>query len=590
MCGIVGYVGSPDSGLRDRMATSQRHRGPDGQGVFSAGNVHLGMSRLSIVDPGAGCALLKNEAETIVVVFNGEIYNHRELRATLSTLGHSFRTNIDTEVVIHLYEEYGPDCVRFLRGMFSFALFDGSKLLLARDRLGIKPLYYLYLRDLGIFLFASEIKALLQCDQYLPSLNMQAFADFILLGYPSGTATFLNGIVSLARGHTLTVTAGERVEVVESNSYFEWPNRDLGIDLPTAQSRLDTILNGAVRTHLNADVDVGLLLSGGLDSTVLAYIAREHRARRLQTFTVADTETHPDAILAADVARRIDSDHHLCLLDFETYLAAIPGLVAAEEAPSSLWGLPFLILSQTLSKHSKACILGEGADELFGGYGDYLDRGFRLAQFARRFPLLARLGVSPTDEAMRTVRQLSPMHSSDIYLSNLFNLNLGDQLERLHLDPVDRCAMASGVEMRVPYLDDEVFDFVARLPIQLLVRQDLGIQKYLLRHLATERLGGGFLDIVMRRKLGVPSSGRILHRRFEKLCEDVLPASYLERHELGFCFTHKWQLLMFELFHELFIENRGNADRLGGVLDALSARADSAGRRALVSDQSCLGL
>jgi asparagine synthase (glutamine-hydrolysing) len=578
MCGIAGALGARDPGLGAAMLAALEHRGPDGRGLWVDGHRQLGVARLAVVDVDAPAAPLSNETGTIRLAFNGEIYNHRELRADLERRGHVFATRTDSEVVVHLFEEHGIACVDRLRGMFAFAIVEGDRLWLARDRLGIKPLYYAVIERLGLFVFASEVKSLLRCDEIEPRLDLQALADRIVLGHAVSTRTYVAGIQSLAAGHTMTVEADQiRLRVGRPIAYFDRRrarNEEIGFD--EAQRALDDALEDAVQRHLAADVDVGVALSGGLDSTMLAMIARDQGHARIKTFTLADDDRNPDLRTAAGVAAAIGAEHHPSVVGFDEYVAAIPGFVAAEEQPSSLIGMPFYLLSRRVGAALKVCLCGEGADELFGGYRDYLDRELKLAAVSRRLPVLDRLGVALSDEAVELIACLTSAQSYDEYLAAIFDVNLGDPLERLHLDGVDKSAMASGVEMRVPFLDDRVYALVTSLPLRFRVNADLGIRKYILRRLWLHRYGVELADVVLREKLGVPSSGVHHVMRFDSLCDEVLPVDYLDRHELGYCFATKRQLLSFEMFQDIFLTGSGTSAAIGDVGDYMQDRGEAA--------------
>ena len=541
----------------------------------------MGATRLSIIDPDAGAQPVYNETGTVCVVFNGEIYNHRDLREQLQAKGHRFRTRTDTEVIVHLYEEFGDACVQHLHGMFAFAVLDGARVLLARDRLGIKPLYFALDRDARMLLFASEIKAILRHRAFTPRVDLQALADSIVLGFPTQDHTFFDGVRSLRPGHTLVVGWHDGLHVGDATRYFSraWTRQD-DVDFDDAQARLDAALTRAVETHMAADMDVGLTLSGGIDSTLLALLASEHRDRPIFTFSVADHERHPDVEQARRVAQMVGSNHQTVIIGFEDYLAAIPDLIAGEEQPDSLYGIPFYILCRVIGQQVKACLHGEGADELFGGYREYVDRHSRISYIARRLPLLKRLGVSPSPHALETIRRLSVSGTFDDYLDELFDVNMAEALERQHLVPVDKCAMAASVEMRVPYLDDAVVDLVMGLPLRFLVRHDIGVRKYIMRRLALGRFGPGVIDIVLREKLGAPTAGIVLLDEFNRLCEETLPDAYVTHHDFGGCFDSKRELFLFDVFLEVFMKHRGDAAAMGPVVDLLRERgAQAAGRR-----------
>ncbi|KYF55846.1 hypothetical protein BE08_04990 [Sorangium cellulosum] len=570
-----------DGALIERMTAALRHRGPDGCGHAVRGSARVGATRLSVIDPAANPQPVYNETDQICVAFNGEIYNHRELRAELERKGHVFRTRTDTEVVVHLYEEMGDDCVRRLHGMFAFAILDGARLLLARDRLGIKPLHYVLLPEAQTFLFASEIKSILQHPSFTPRLDVQAFADSIALGFPVGDETFFEGVKSLLPGCTMVVTqGGERVHVEEPRRYYTLDfTRDDGMTFEEAERQMEAELERAVETHLAADVEVGLTLSGGLDSTVLALLASERLERPLLTFTVGDHEGYADVVQAGHVAKMVGSEHECHIVSFEEYLSAIPGLIAAEERPSSLHGMSSYLLCRRVAQRVKACLHGEGADEIFGGYRDYVSRESRLAVIRERLPLLKRLGVPPSARAIATIERISSARTSEDYLARIFEANMTDALERQHLAPVDRYSMASSLEMRVPYLDDGVFELAGRIPLSYLVRSDIGVRKYILRRFTLRRFGLQAVDIVLREKLGAPIAGLHLLDRFDTLCEETLPDDYLAKHELGFCFGAKRELLLFEMFIETFMKHRGDPGAVGSVRDFLNDRTTASAAR-----------
>ena len=340
-----------------------------------------------------------------------------------------------------------------------------------------------------------------------------------------------------------------------------------------ATEGLNSALTRAVESHLAADVPVGLTLSGGIDSTILAFLASKMVSDPLLTFTVSDHDRHPDQLQAASVARMIGSEHHAFVLSFEEYLEALPGYIAAEERPSRAYGIPFYLLCRKLNEYVRVCLHGEGADELFGGYSEYLDPTHRTHYIARRLPLLKNLGVAPSDRLSEILDRLFKTADDEESLQTLVDFNLSDPLQRHHLDPVDKCSMAAGVEMRVPYLDDELVELATQFPVQFLVRRDLGIRKYILRRMCLQRFGCQALDVVLRGKLGVPSSGALFLKRFDALCERVLPSHYLARHPLGDYFESKRELILFELFEDIFLKHRGSAASVGSAFDFLNERS-----------------
>jgi asparagine synthase (glutamine-hydrolysing) len=570
-------MGSANDALARRMVGAIKHRGPDEMGFCVRRNGAMGSARLSLVDLLLGGQPVYDETGEIAVCFNGEIYNYRELRETLLRKGHTFRSESDTEVIVHLYEEHGERCVDHLHGMFAFAILNGARLFLARDRLGIKPLYYASLPEAGLFLFASEVKALLQCPELTPRVDTEALADTVLFGHPVGASTHFENVRSLPPGHTLTVALDGAPQVGTPRRYYEFPAVRSDLSIEGAIEALSAAFTRAVTTHLSADVDVGLTLSGGIDSTVMALFCREQRrARSLLSFTVAGDASHSDLLLAARVARMAGTEHVPVVMSFDDYVAAVPGYVAAEECPTSLHVLPFYVLCQAIGKRVKACLIGEGADELFGGYPEYLDRSDRQVELPERLKKVRSAGLCPSPEALEIVRRFVEARGVGEYLEAVFHANLTDALERNHLHPIDKCAMASSVEARVPYLDDGVMELVTSLPLAHRVRPDLGIRKYLLRRLCLERFGADTLDIVLREKQGLPTAGARHLQRLIDTCEQQLPDDYLQRHEFGRCFTSKFSVFVFDLFHEIFFVHRGRHARVGPVEEFLAARAGRA--------------
>ena len=293
MCGIAGAIGVQEPGLIEAMTASLEHRGPDSAGHVRQKFYSLGARRLSIIDIDHGQQPFFNERGDKCVVFNGEIYNCPQLRSKLGGLGHHFVSSCDTEVVLRAYEEWGADCVTHLRGMFAFAVGDGDSVFLARDRLGIKPLYYVRSQAEGWFLFASEIKALLPFKRLNLSIDNCAVGDMLVLGHLFGEATFFKDIRTLPPGSWMRLSCGTELSM-EQRSYFTFHlDPDPSMAFEQAQTSLCSALREAVSSHLVADVGVGTTLSGGLDSTLLTMIMYEGTSgKEYETFAIGDT---PDA-------------------------------------------------------------------------------------------------------------------------------------------------------------------------------------------------------------------------------------------------------------------------------------------------------
>ncbi len=513
MCGIVGLAGLEDAPLVRRMAQAVAHRGPDGEGFHVGEGVSLGMRRLGIIDPAGSDQPIWNEDRSVLTIFNGEVYNYRQLRPFLEKHGHSFRTAGDTETVVHLYEEYGDAGVHLLRGMFAYAVWDRRRrrLLLARDRLGIKPLYYAQAgRTLA---FASEIKALLAVPDVARALDPDALAQYLTLQYVPGPATIVRAIRKLPPGHSLTWQDG-RVQV---RQYW-------GLVLDESERRLDEaaaaeefrgLLEESIAHHQISDVPLGVLLSGGVDSAaVTALLARV--SRRVKTFTVGFEGGGPEGELgeARRVAQHFGTDHHEIVIG-STLADALPEIVRMQDEPlGDPAAIPTFFVCRLAARSVKVVLTGEGGDELLGGYPRYgwLRLGERLrgwpgptavaARLLRAAPggrvgrraralagtapledrhltwvatmsddvqqaLTGEAGWAPTSQLLRRLLHRAgggdPVHA-------LMSLDFSTWLPDDVLVKTDRMSMAASIEARVPFLDHRVVEFAASLPASVKVR------------------------------------------------------------------------------------------------------------------------
>lgn len=577
MCGIAGSFGDGDGSRVRRMTAALVHRGPDSSGYHSRGDLHLGVRRLSIVGIESGNQPIYNEAGDKAIVFNGEIYNFRHLQKLLREKNHELTTESDSEVVLHLYEEYGRHCVQHLRGMFAFAIDDGASLFLARDRLGIKPLYYAHLTDRGLFLFASEIKALLRCPEVRTDLDFESIVDSAICSHPVASRTLFNDVQCLDPGCTLEVRkAGGTVETKKLRYYESRIEPDPSITLEEAEASLYEILRETVRGHLSGDVEIGLLLSGGLDSSLLAALMAECLDEPFQAFTIATTEDDADLASAREVAASLRLKHEVLAPTFEEYLAAIPDWISLREtALQSLSGLSALLLSRRIAQRLKVCISGDGSDEIFGGYPEFYGGLRGLNRFRRNLSRLRALGYRPSDAVSEMIESLFAQQNkgSDAFLLALFRYNQGDVLVRQHLDFQDRVGMAASLEIRVPFMDHRLVELANRLPLSLKVTDPPRVGKYILRKVAVNRFDPAVSNTVNRLKLSMPNACSRYRERFEALCNELLPGDYLERHELGCLFPNRARLLLFELFQEVFVDSRGELPANVDVIDFIRSRA-----------------
>jgi asparagine synthase (glutamine-hydrolysing) len=551
VCGIFGFCSTdreqPASiDVLEKMARAIRHRGPDGGGVHCDGPLGMGMRRLSIIDLDTGSQPLANEDGTVWVVFNGEIYNYRELRAELQARGHRFSTASDTEVIVHLWEDLGERCVERLRGMFAFAVWDEPRrtLSLARDRLGIKPLYYANTPQ-GL-VFGSELKALLQSPWIVPAVDHRAAALYLEYGYVPDPMSILQGVAKLRPGHTLTIRDGRVADdrwYWSSTSFFA---RETAAPAD-AEEQLWERLTDAVRSHLVSDVPLGAFLSGGVDSSTVVAIMAHEMGVPVKTFSIGFQEPGFDELpYAREVAHAFGTEHHELLVGPDD-LGVLDEVIAAFDEPfADPSAIPTYIVSRLARQHVTVALSGDGGDELFAGYDRYfVDQRRRLVGLAgdiglgaplRRlstalppgtpgknylynlslprmeryldavslFParelesLLERNGSCPVessfDTAVRDGRSLDP-------LSRLQNLDLQTYLPGDILTKLDRMSMAVSLEARVPLLDHPLVEFACGLPAALRMRGREG--KYLLKRV----LQGRIPDAVLTRPkkgFGVP--------------------------------------------------------------------------------------
>ena len=543
MCGICGVVrldgGAVDPRVLEAMGETLAHRGPDSAGAFVDGAVGIAMRRLSIIDLAGGDQPIGNEDGSIQVVQNGEIYNYRALRAELARRGHVLTTESDTEVLVHLYEERGARFVETLRGMFAVALWDGraGRLVLARDRFGIKPLYYRLAGD--SLAFASELKALLALPDLSREVDLDALAAFLAFNSIPAPLTIYQGVQKLPAGHVLVWERGRNALGVTMERYARpspVPSADVRRE-PESElaEELRARLRDSVRAHLVADVPVGVLLSGGVDSSALAALAALESSKRVSTFTIGFEDASFDERRGARlVAERYGTDHHELVLrpDAAELLTELAGVFDEPFGDSS--AIPTYLVARLARRHVKVALSGEGGDELFGGYFTYVadllarrigrlaptlrpfvellpssSRRAGLEYMAKRFVRVADRPVLERHHGWKEIfspdaraELLSPARRSeadplDVYraryretdgaeeLARLQDVDLGVYLVDDLLVKTDRASMAHSLEVRVPYLDTVVSDFALGLPEGLKVR---GLAKKRLLRLAVAPL------------------------------------------------------------------------------------------------------
>jgi len=631
MCGITGWASldsrtPPPEGAQEllhAMCERMLHRGPDAEGLMVNTGVALGMRRLAIIDLLTGEQPAHNEDHNVSVILNGEIYNYRELRDDLEKRGHAFRSASDTEVLPHLYEEYGKDMVQHLNGMFAFALWDARRrrLFIARDRFGEKPLYW------GVFdntlLFASEPKVLLAHPAVRPSLNLDALRRYLSFDYVPAPLSIYEGINKLTAAHTLTLEDGR----IELERYWKLSYKKPS-HTPTereAAEHLRHLLAESVRMRLVSDVPLGVLLSGGIDSSTVTALAAQTSTETVKTFSISFAEASFDeSSYARAVAKHLGTDHHEERFSADLAANLVSEIGSWLDEPSSDPSLvPTYLLSRFTRKHVTVALGGDGGDELFAGYPMYLGHRFadiyaRVPRSLRRslverivrmlpvktknlsFDYRARRFVSTADyepiarhhmwfgsftaaeqedllsdaiklqsdgDIYRQAKQLAEECDATDMIERMQSLDTQLYLAEDILAKVDRASMAVSLEVRAPFLDPQVAEYAASLPRNFKLRGRKS--KFILKR-AVEDLLPPFVSRRGKKGFGIPVA-EWLKKKLNPLARDLLSrervkraglfnpdyvARLLDEHEKGLANHRKplWTLLMFELWHESFIE------------------------------------
>ena len=529
MCGIAGIVSSDnapiDPAVLSRMGRTMRHRGPDDAGVYvdlnEGASAGLSHRRLSIIDlSAAGHQPMSNEDATLWLTYNGEIYNHADLRRELVERGHRYRSHTDSETILHAYEEWGERCVERFRGMFAFAIWDSRKrrLFAARDRLGVKPFYYAARGN--TLIFASEIKAILASGGVQPAPAPEAIPEYLMFGYLAGNGTMFEHVTKLPPGHVLTWQDGQ-VRVAQYWDVTFAPDRSKSDQ--EFERRLMELLEESIRLRLMADVPLGVFLSGGLDSSAIAAVMSRQVSGRLNTFSVGfESNYYSEFPFARVVARHIGAEHHEIVLTPDTFLATLPRMIWHEDEP--LWASPSVALyhvAELASRSVKVVLTGEGSDELFAGYDRYWMTAWnarvapaygvlprRVRQLVRRLllegalPPRVRRGLSHTivnhermpdglffdswfsiftPDMQRRLGGLAlqrALDATDVYAAHrkIYEQSRGAAVvdRMLYTDiksslvellmKQDQMSMAASIESRVPFLDHKLVEFAATVP------------------------------------------------------------------------------------------------------------------------------
>lgn len=536
MCGICGVYNLSDKNAVKKMAKKIAHRGPDSSGFFVDDKVSLGFRRLSIIDLKGGNQPIFNEDKSACIIFNGEIYNYKELRKFLEKKGHRFYTNTDTESIIHLYEEFGENCVKHLEGMFAFVIWDGKKLFAARDRLGIKPFYYTISNKQVVF--ASEIKSIFQIEEIHRQIDIQSLYELGIFGHTIKDSTMFKDVKQLEPGHYMIITK----EGVKIKRYWNIFSKPLKIYEEKAAKKVRMLFIQGVKDQLMSDVPLGVFLSGGIDSSILATTTKKVYKRRLKTFSISDDYYNEDVSNARNVAKALDTDHHEFIVNPEYVIKQIPKYIYHLENPDYKFIFWYLVALKA-SKYIKTGLSGEGSDEQFCGYPMYSNIKGQKAYLEERYR-----AVKP--KKFRRERYFKDLVQSIVKKRGIYKLidyGLKSQLDHLQLTPVDHSTMGASIEVRVPYLNTRLVEFTSTIPVKLKIK---GIEKYILRQ--AFRNYGLPKETILRKKL---FGGRATFGKSFKLLESISDNKIKLSEDREIFKNRKSSILIYSLFKETFIDN-----------------------------------
>ena len=532
MCGIIGALNVGDESLLHKMCENIVHRGPDEEGIFKEENIGLGIRRLSIIDIDGGKQPISNETHDIWTVFNGEIYNYKEIQSELIKKGHKFQTNSDTETIVHAYEEYGLDFVKVLRGMFAIAIWDykQNKIILIRDRIGIKPLYY-WIKE-NKLLFSSELKALLECDEIKLSINKNAVNDYLSFLYVPAPQTIFHDIYKLLPGEIL-IFEQNGIHTLQRYWDIEFSNHHDTEEKYT--KRLRELLEESIQLRMVSDVPVGVLLSSGLDSSIVATLAAKKSPYEINTYTVGfesdDDKSYDELKESREFAEQLGTNHNEIIVDSQDALKQLDNVVWQLDEPFSNPTTTLnYIISEFASKTSKVVLSGVGGDEMFGGYPKYkamkiFDDFSKVPNFiikdlnmlvqklpdssgenmvkAKRFfdswkknqidqyisfvtyfsdkekeKIMGKADMPYENEIKKMFKKAEEQGAQDFF-KKMFYVECKSYLPNNILEYTDKTSMAVSLETREPLLDHKIVEFSANIPFNLKIKN--GTTKYVLK-------------------------------------------------------------------------------------------------------------
>ena len=596
MCGFAGFIDDMTIAEKNetvhKMADAIKHRGPDGEGFFTDEKIAMGFRRLSIIDLNLGNQPLYNEDNSLVINFNGEIYNYKEIREELLKKGHTFATNSDTEAIIHAYEEYGTDVVDKLRGMFAFVIWDrkNKQLFGARDPFGIKPFYYYETPEL--FIYGSEIKSFLHHKNFKKELNEDALKTYLCYQYSVPTDSFFKNVRKLNPGHCFTYKDGK----MDIRQYFKIEYQNNDDDLETCVNKINDIMKSSIEYHKISDVEVGAFLSSGVDSS---YIVANANVDKAFTVGFAGNITAPGFNEIGDaegLCKILGMKHQKKDITPEMFFDILPTVQYHSDEPhANLSAVPLYYLANMASKEVKVVLSGEGADELFGGYYEY-ETPKEYARYLK-VPYPVRAGIKKVAEKMPNMKGRHFLIKAgskleDYYIGQAFIMNneeadkllkpkykngknyqeitkpifeevadKPDLLKKMYTDmhlwlpydillKADKMTMANSLELRVPFLDREVFKVSEQIPL-----------KYIIHNYVTKYA-------------------------FRVAANRTIPEEWSKRKKLGFLVPFKdwiredkWYEKVKEMFEKDFVEEFFNKDELMHLLNEHKSGAWNNGRK-----------
>ncbi len=569
MCGITAVIGLEDKKLLKKMTAKLQHRGPDSHGTFIDKNVMLGHQRLSIVDLESGAQPMSYKHLTIV--YNGEIYNHQEIRKQLKT---RCTTTSDTETVLHAYNQWGQKCLEKINGMFAFAIYDSKRkeVFIARDRIGIKPLYVLKTKE--ALLFASEIKALLAYKEYTAQVDVDTLTEITRMRYNLGNNTLFKGITSIPPATYLIINT--KTKKILTKAYWKKDFKEIE---GSYKEKIESLFEDSVKKRLMSDVPLGIFLSGGFDSSAIAAYAQKHHQGKIKTFSIGfEQQGYNEFKYARKVAEHIQSDHHEKIIDNKTFTKSLPKLIWHNDEPITFQAsVPLYHIADVAAKKVKVVLTGEGADELFAGYDKYyrynqalkfknLPAKKALYNSIKNTPLakkatVKRILTDPKDSYQQLIEQNSAQQTQELIgktknVTENFKRTPNDCLEldqKTYLQELlrkqDRMSMATSIESRVPFLDHRMIElsrnipFAQKMPGKTILKEAL--QKSLPKEILTRKKAGFPVPIqeMIAEQRNILDEKDAVYKKFFKNTEKARTRSNME-----------WFFINFELWHKLFIE------------------------------------